>query len=69
MYVVSCSSCSIKWWESVSICHLILCAKYFYWYNELVTLYNKVNLLTIVNVLINMNEQYIYVLIFFVNVG
>ncbi len=58
----------IKWCESVSVCHLILCDKYIYLYKELVTLYNK---LTFVNVLINMNEQciyYIYVLIF-VNVG
>ncbi len=57
--------------RETSVCHLILCAKYIYLYNELVKLYNKYHLLTLVNVLMNMSEQciyYIYELIF-VNVG
>ncbi len=49
---------------------LILCAKYIYLYNESVTLYNKVSFVNI-NVLININEQciFLHVGIVFVNVG
>ncbi len=43
---------------SVSVCHLIFCAKYIYLYKELLTLHNKLLFINI-NVLINMNEQYI----------
>ncbi len=32
---------------SVSVGHLILCAKYIYLYNKLVTLYNKVSFVNI----------------------
>ncbi len=37
----------INCWESVSVCHLMLCDKYIYLYNELVTLYNKVSFVNI----------------------